>query len=123
MKDLVGERGLGLDLGRDIPRDPERADYLPELVAKRHLACRDPGVGRVGEGLSLELADDRLAGRDDALFILESRTGMLMAEEVEIGLPDDLLRGAARRDGVEPTCADEEKLAERVLEVDTFLAR
>ena len=91
------------------------------LVAKRHLGGRDPGTGAVSEGLLLQLPHDRLAGADDPLLVLKGSSSVLLAEEVEVGLPDYLFQGMARGCRGEPACADQEEPAVQVLEVDALL--
>jgi hypothetical protein len=120
MEDLVGQSVLGVDLRRHVARDPEGADYLALLVAKRALCGRDPGTGPVAERLLLQLSDHRLACADDPLLVSEGDSGVFLGEEVEVRFPDDLLQGAARGCRGQPTGADQEKPALQVLEVDAL---
>ena len=120
VQDLVSESLLRLDLRRDIAGDPERADDLAALIAKRHLCGRDPGTGSVLECLLLQLPHDRLACADDLLLVRKSGSSVFLAEKVEVSLPDYLFQGVARGCRGEPACADHEEPAEQVLEVDAL---
>ena len=92
------------------------------LVAKRHLRGRDPGAGPVVEGLPLQLPHDRLAGADDLLLVLKGSSGVFLAEEVEVGLPDHVFqRYGPELTAGEPACADQEEPAVQVLEVHALL--
>ena len=122
MQRLVLERALGLDLSGHVAGDPERPDDPPAAVAQRVLRRRGPRVGAVREGLALDLADDRLAGGDDALLVLVGAERVRAAEDVEVGLADHVLEGAAAAERVEPAVADEQEAALEILEEHAFLA-
>ena len=98
---------------REMPKVPMIA---PVVVSQRQLGRRDPGVRAVAEGLALDLRHHRLAGADDALLVLEGGGGVLVAEEVEVGLADHLVRLAARRLVSSETLADQEEPAVEILE-------
>ena len=117
---LEGERLLRDDLGGHVPRDPEGPDDLALVVAQRELRRRDPGVGAVAEGLPLDLADDRLAGPDDPLLVLEGRGGVRLAEDVEVRLPENVLHRPVRALVDEESPADDEETAVEILEKDAL---
>jgi hypothetical protein len=56
------------------------------------------------------------------LLVLERSSGVLLAEDVEVRLPDQFLRGAPRRVRGDPALADQQEPAQPVLEVHAFLA-
>ena len=121
VQDLISESLLRLDLRRDIAGDPERADDLAALIAKRHLCGRDPGTGSVLECLLLQLPHDRLACVDDLLLVRKGGSSVFLAEEVEVRLPDYLFHGTTRSNRGDPACADQEEPAEPVFEVHALL--
>ena len=120
---LVKQGLLGPDLGRDVTRDPERPDDFAGVITKCHLCRRNPRIRAVAVGLQLHLADERLTGADDFLLILEGRRGMLLAEDVEVRLPDQFVCPAARGVRGDPALADQQEPAQPVLEVHPLLAR
>src|SRR6266487_3745133 len=65
---------------------------------------------------------DRLAGADDLLLVLKGGRCVLVAEDIEVGLPGQLLRGTARGVRGDPADADEEEPAQQVLEVHPLLS-
>ena len=87
---LVGEGLLGDDLCGHVPGDAESPDHLAVVVPERQLGRRDPSVGPVVEGLALDLRHHRLAGADDPLLVVVGGPGVLVAEEVEVGLAEHL---------------------------------
>ncbi len=114
---LLRERLLGLDLRGDVPGDPERADDLAAGVPQRHLGGRNPGIRPSPVGFSLHLSHNWLAGADNLLLIFEGGGGMLVAEDIEVGLPGQVLLRAAGGVCRDPAVADEHEPAEQVLEV------
>ena len=87
----VGQSVLGLDQRCDIAGEAERADDPAHLVAERHLRARHPGVVPALEGLALDLPDDGPAGANDLLLVLMRGERVLVAEDVEIGLADQVV--------------------------------
>jgi hypothetical protein len=117
---LKGQLALDPDLRRNVPADPERADDPAMLVAERHLRRGYPGVRPAAKGLAFHQSHERLAGAHDVLLVRERRRGVCLGEYVEIGLPDQILRGPAGGDRVDPAVADEQEPARQVLEVDAL---
>ena len=72
--------------------DAERADDLPRLIAQGHLRGQRPPDAAVGEDLLFRQTENRLAGADDLLLVLERGAGVFFGEEVEIRLADQLGR-------------------------------
>src|ERR1700691_5169358 len=108
---------LGPDPRCDVARDAERADDPAPLVAKRHLRGRHPGVRPAAVGLQLNLPYDGLARTNNLLLVPEGNGGVLVAEDIEVRLPDQLPGGAARGVRGDPACADQEEPALQVLEI------
>ena len=81
---LGGERGLGFFQRGDVARDAEGAGDAAGLVAQRELGREHPGGAAVGQGLVLDLADERLAGAHDLLLVLVGRLRVRRGEEIEI---------------------------------------
>jgi len=114
---LVGESSFGLDLGGDVPGDPEGADDLAVSVPQRHLRRRDPGAGAIAEGLLLDLGRHGPAGSDDPLLVGQGGARMLAAEHVEIGPASQFAGRAVRGVRGEPARAHQEEPALPILEV------
>src|SRR6185312_3754014 len=84
----LAQRLLGELEPRDVAGDAERADDRAVLVAEGHLGRGDPAQAAVEPYLLLFFAYQRPARAHDLLFILVSRPGMFLGEEVEIRLAD-----------------------------------
>ena len=123
LESLLGQRILGPDLRRDVAGDPEGTDDPAALVPKRHLRGRHPRVRPAAVGLQLHLPYDRLAGADNLLLVPEGSGGVLVAEDIEVRLPDQLISGPARGVRGDPACADQEEPALQVLEVHALPGR
>ncbi len=121
VQDLVGQGFLSVDLCCYIAGDPESTDDLAALVPERHFRARHPGVPSDAVGLPFHLPHERLAGADNLLLVLIGISGVLVAEEIEVRLPDYLLRGQAGGARGDPACADQEEPASQVLEVHALL--
>ena len=102
--------------GGDVAGDAEGADDPALRIAQRHLGRRDPGVRAIRPGLPLLQVNHRLAGLHDALFILERLQGVLVGEQIEIGLPHHGGDRPAIAAGFGRADRDEARLA--VLEID-----
>ena len=102
----------------DVTRNPPRADDVPVVVAQRKLARRDPAVRPVTERLSLDLPDNGGTGGQNVLLVRERPLGVLRAEDVKVGLADDLSERAPISHAGKQACADEGKPAFTILEID-----
>src|SRR5665213_411919 len=89
---LVRQSVLRLDLRSDITSNPERADNLSTLIAKRHLAGRRPGIGSVDKRLALEFPHDRFTVTNDLALILKGCCGVFLAVEVEVRFTDQFVQ-------------------------------
>jgi hypothetical protein len=58
-------------------------------------------------GFSLRLSHNWLASADNLLLTFEGGGGVLVAEDIKVGLPGQVLRGAAGSVGRDPAVADE----------------
>jgi hypothetical protein len=72
--------------------------------------------------LPLHFPHDRLAGANN-LLLTRKGGGGLVAEDVEVRLPDQVVRRVAGDVGGDPARTDEQEPAQPVLEVHTFTAR
>jgi hypothetical protein len=117
LESLLGRRILCPDLRRNIAGNPEGADDPAALVPKGHLRGRHPGVRPAAVGLQFHLSHDRLARANNLLLVPDGSGGVLAAEDIEIRLPDQVLRGTAGSVRVDPARANQEEPAQQVLEV------
>ena len=72
------------------------------------------------EGLPLDLGHHRLAALDDPLLVFVRSERVLVAEDVEIGLPDQLLDAVAVGLIAGKALADQQEPALEVLEEEAF---
>ena len=92
---------LGLHALGHIASDPDQARDAPLSVPYRHLAGYMPTVLPIGLTDLLNFADQRLAGLDDLLLVLEVTLGVFRGEEIEVGFSHRLARiGQAQHSGV-----------------------
>ena len=84
----LGQLLFGLLELSDVLGYAECADDFAVLVAKRHLGGQSPGDAAVVPGFLLGPADDRLAGANDELFVVECDLGMFGREKVEVRFTD-----------------------------------
>ena len=68
-----------------------------------------------------ELRDNRLAGSNDALLVLEGVRGVRSAEDIEVGFAEEVREGPPRDLVCQQPPADEEETALKVLEEDVLL--
>ena len=90
---------------------------LPSPSRMRHLARRSPGLGAVLPDLALLEVDDSLAALDDPELVLVEDTRRFLVVEVEVALPDRVVRRRqAEATRVRGRSPDEPAL--EILEVD-----
>jgi hypothetical protein len=120
---LPRQRLLRPDLRRHVPGYPERPDDRPGGVPQRHFGGRHPRIASAVEGFSFHLSHDWLASADNLLLIVEGGGGVLIAEDIEVGLADQVFRRAARGIGGDPAFADRQEAAAQILEVHALAGR
>ena len=91
---LGAKRLLRFLESRDVLGDAERPDDFTLAVIEWHFARQRPGDMAVRPGFLLGYPDDRLAGADDFLFVLEGLPGMFLSEKVKVGFANQFLRPA-----------------------------
>ena len=86
--------GFGLFESGNVLGNAESADDFTVVVIKRHFAGQRPGDVSIRPRFLLALADHRLAGADDFLFVVEGLLCMLLPMEVKVAFANGLVRAA-----------------------------
>ena len=94
---------------------------LPSSSRSGTLVVDTQASGRSWKVSRSILARTGLTSSDDPLLVLESGDGVHLAEQVEIGLADDLGGRHPWRLAVDEALAHEQKAAVEILEVDVLL--
>src|SRR6516162_3107078 len=111
-QDLLRLLALG-----DVAGDAEGADDVSALVSERHLGGGYPALPAIEPADQFFLPDQRPAGANDLLLVGHGALGILLGEEVKIGLAHDLCR-IVKMESIHHGFVDAEETAGGVFEVD-----
>lgn len=75
----------------DILGNAEGADDDAGVIAERDFGGEHPFSAAVLEDFQFGLGEDRVAGADDVLFVIEGGLGVIVGEEIEIRQADGLV--------------------------------
>ena len=81
--------GLGLLHGRDVLGDAEGADDLPGLAPQGHLRGQRPRFPPVLPDFLLDFGDQRPAGADDFLLVIERGPRVLRIKEIKVAFSNE----------------------------------
>ena len=114
---LHGQAALGPFAQGDVTGDAKRAHDAARLVAQALLGRRYPSGRAIGPGFLFLAADQRLAGANDLLLIVESPLRVIRREKIKVPLANRLLRRAEIEEGGHGF-VDPKKAALAILEID-----